>query len=87
MDEHVANRTEKRAKAIFQMGLVARVENGFKVHVPRIGGDSQYFTVKRDETGKVVCDCHAFHRDPETRCEHILAVKHYLLDRTNQEAV
>lgn len=76
------NRREKRARAIQAMGLVNREGDHFKVFTPSIKGRENWFEVRRNEFGAVVCDCPEFNGNAGTkgfRCEHILAVKQALL--------
>lgn len=71
---------EKHAKAIAQQGGVKKNEYGYSVLCPTNNGqDALVFTVTKNDSGKVECDCAEFKEHPEIRCEHILAVKHALL--------
>jgi hypothetical protein len=79
----VATLRDKRAQGIAAMGLVTRNGNHYDVQTPAPKGKSQTYQVERDEAGKVHCTCAEFKKevksDPTFRCEHILAVKHSLL--------
>ncbi len=81
---------DKRAQGIAAMGLVTREGDRFRVATPTLRGRKTSYEVWRDDTGKVRCSCLEFEeqvaQDPTFRCEHILAVKHSLLNK-NSEAV
>ena len=81
---------DKRAQGIAAMGLVNREGDRFRVTTPSLRGRRSSYEVWRDEAGKVRCSCLEFEEqsvaDPGFRCEHILAVKHSLLQK-NSEAV
>src|ERR687883_1313503 len=81
---------DKRAQGIAAMGLVTREGDRFRVTTPSLRGKRNTYEVWRDEIGKVRCSCLEFEeqvsQDPTFRCEHILAVKHSLLNK-NSEAV
>ena len=81
---------DKRAQGIAAMGLVNREGDRFRVTTPSLRGRRSSYEVWRDEAGKVRCSCLEFEEQSvgETgfRCEHILAVKHSLLQK-NSEAV
>src|SRR4051812_6233350 len=85
-----ATMRDKRAQGIAAMGLVNREGDRFRVTTPSLRGKRTSYEVWRDETGRVRCSCLEFEEmsasDPQSRCEHILAVKHSLLAR-NTEAV
>lgn len=76
--KNLAVRT-KRGKLIAEMGLVNRDERGFII---KSINRKEVFRVWRDEKGRVCCSCPDFitesTEDASFRCEHILAVKHYL---------
>jgi hypothetical protein len=79
---------DKRAQGIAAMGLVKREGDRFLITSPSIQGKGQVFEVFRDEQHKVRCTCPDFdersNEDPLLRCEHILAVKHFLTPRTSE---
>ncbi|HYP52725.1 MAG TPA: Rad52/Rad22 family DNA repair protein [Pyrinomonadaceae bacterium] len=81
---------DKRAQGIAAMGLVNREGDRFRVTTPSLRGRRASYEVWRDESGKVRCSCLEFEEqsadDSAFRCEHILAVKHALLNK-NTEAV
>ena len=81
---------DKRAQGIAAMGLVNREGDRFRVTTPSLRGRRSSYEVWRDETGKVRCTCLEFEEqsadETNFRCEHILAVKHSLLQK-NSEAV
>src|ERR687894_2003808 len=81
---------DKRAQGIAAMGLVNREGDRFRVTTPSLRGRRASYEVWRDEAGKVRCSCLEFEEhsasEPGFRCEHILAVKHSLLQK-NSEAV
>jgi hypothetical protein len=81
---------DKRAQGIAAMGLVNREGDRFRVTTPTLRGRRASYEVWRDEAGLVRCTCLEFEEqsatDPRFRCEHILAVKHALLNK-NTEAV
>ncbi|MDQ3636194.1 MAG: RAD52 family DNA repair protein [Acidobacteriota bacterium] len=87
------NETEKRtkrAKSISAMGLVNREGDLFRVSTPSLRGRQISYEVKRDEAGKIRCNCLEFEEavieDSKFRCEHILAVKFALVEQ-NTESV
>lgn len=84
MDEGQKKR-EKRGAAMAAMGLVVRDGNTFTVSSPSLRASSQKYTVRRDESGRVVCDCLNFKcevvSDAAFRCDHIYAVKKALLQK------
>jgi hypothetical protein len=87
------NETEKRtkrAKSISAMGLVNREGDRFSVSTPSLRGRQTSYEVKRDDDGKIRCNCLEFEEavieDSKFRCEHILAVKFALVDQ-NTESV
>ena len=79
---------DKRAQGIAAMGLVNREGDRFRVTTPSLRGRRTSYEVWRDEAGKVRCTCLEFEEqasgDAAFRCEHILAVKHALLNRTSE---
>ena len=81
---------DKRAQGIAAMGLVNREGDRFRVTTPSLRGRRSSYEVWRDESGKVRCSCLEFEEqsavDPAFRCEHVLAVKHALVNK-NTEAV
>jgi hypothetical protein len=81
---------DKRAQGIAAMGLVNREGDRFRVTTPSLRGRRSSYEVWRDDAGKVRCSCLEFEEqsasEPSFRCEHILAVKHSLLQK-NSEAV
>ncbi|MGI8542669.1 MAG: Rad52/Rad22 family DNA repair protein [Aridibacter sp.] len=87
------NETEKRtkrAKSISAMGLVNREGDLFRVSTPSLRGRQISYEVKRDDAGKIRCNCLEFEEavieDSKFRCEHILAVKFALVEQ-NTESV
>lgn len=79
---------DKRAQGIAAMGLVSREEHKFRVMTPGLRGRSVSYEVWRDAKGKVRCSCLEFEemsaQDLSFRCEHILAVKHFILSKSNK---
>jgi hypothetical protein len=79
---------DKRAQGIAAMGLVNREGDRFRVTTPTLRGRRASYEVWRDEAGKVRCTCLEFEEhagsDPAFRCEHILAVKHALLNKSTE---
>jgi hypothetical protein len=79
---------DKRAQGIAAMGLVNREGERFRVTTPTLRGRRASYEVWRDEAGKVRCTCLEFEEqsatDPAFRCEHILAVKHALLNKSTE---
>ena len=90
VEKNLLERREKRAQSIAAMGLVNRVGDKFMVSTPSLRGKQSSYEVRRDDSGKIRCNCLEFEEsvinDPTFRCEHILAVKHSLLAK-NTEAV
>ncbi|HYE14905.1 MAG TPA: SWIM zinc finger family protein, partial [Pyrinomonadaceae bacterium] len=81
---------DKRAQGIAAMGLVNREGDRFRVTTPTLRGRRASYEVWRDEAGKVRCTCLEFEEqsaaDASFRCEHILAVKHALLNKSTEAA-
>lgn len=76
---------EQKAKFLAESGNVARNGNTFTVLQPTAhGSDGLVFTVKRDEAGAVTCDCN-INKETGARCEHILAVKYFLVGEADRE--
>lgn len=79
---------DKRAQGIAAMGLVNREGDRFRVTTPSLRGRRSSYEVWRDEAGKVCCSCLEFEEqsasDAFYRCEHILAVKHALLNKSSE---
>lgn len=79
---------DKRAQGIAAMGLVNREGDRFRVTTPSLRGRRSSYEVWRDEAGKVRCTCLEFEEqsasDTFYRCEHILAVKHALLNKSSE---
>ena len=81
---------DKRAQGIAAMGLVSREGDRFRVTTPTLRGRRANYEVWRDEAGRVRCTCLEFEEqsasDPRYRCEHILAVKHAVLNKNTEAA-
>jgi hypothetical protein len=81
---------DKRAQGIAAMGLVNREGDRFHVTTPTLRGRRASYEVWRDEAGQVRCTCLEFEEqsasDPRYRCEHILAVKHAVLNKNTEAA-
>lgn len=81
---------DKRAQGIAAMGLVNREGDRFRVTTPTLRGRRASYEVWRDEAGQVRCTCLEFEEqsatDPRYRCEHILAVKHAVLNKSTEAA-
>jgi hypothetical protein len=81
---------DKRAQGIAAMGLVNRVGDRFRVTTPTLRGRRASYEVWRDDAGQVRCTCLEFEEqsatDPRYRCEHILAVKHAVLNKNTEAA-
>src|ERR1051326_2523141 len=81
---------DKRAQGIAAMGLVTREGDRFRVTTPTLRGRRASYEVWRDEAGQVRCTCLEFEEqsatDPRYRCEHILAVKHAVLNKNTEAA-
>ena len=88
VEKNSAERREKRARSIAAMGLVNREGDHFHVSTPSLRGRQTSYEVRRDETGKIRCNCLEFEEavvtDPGFRCEHILAVKFSLLAKNSE---
>ena len=81
---------DRRAKAIAAMGLVERAGDGFNVSTATFRGRRTIQQVTR-EAGRVVCTCKDFEERSAAgvkvfRCEHILAVKYFLLGKAAKVA-
>ncbi len=89
-EKNLTEKREKRAKSIAAMGLVNREGDKFLVSTPSLRGKQTSYEVRRDEAGKIRCNCLEFEEaavsDSAFRCEHILAVK-YALVAKNTESV
>src|SRR5205085_1486880 len=81
---------DKRAQGIAAMGLVSREGDRFRVTTPTLRGRRASYEVWRDEAGQVRCTCLEFEEhsatDARYRCEHILAVKHAVLNKNTEAA-
>jgi len=81
---------DKRAQGIAAMGLVSREGDRFRVTTPTLRGRRANYEVWRDEAGQVRCTCLEFEEQSATdaryRCEHILAVKHAVLNKNTEDA-
>ena len=81
---------DKRAQGIAAMGLVSREGDRFRVTTPTLRGRRANYEVWRDEAGQVRCTCLEFEEqsasDARYRCEHILAVKHAVLNKNAEAA-
>ncbi|HEV2861196.1 MAG TPA: Rad52/Rad22 family DNA repair protein [Pyrinomonadaceae bacterium] len=81
---------DKRAQGIAAMGLVNREGDRFRVTTPTLRGKRASYEVWRDDAGKVRCSCLEFEEhsveEQGYRCEHILAVKHALLNKNTEAA-
>jgi len=81
---------DKRAQGIAAMGLVNREGDRFRVTTPTLRGRRASYEVWRDEAGRVRCTCLEFEEqsatEPRFRCEHILAVKHAVLNKNTEAA-
>ena len=79
---------DKRAQGIAAMGLVNREGDRFRVTTPSLRGKRTAYEVWRDDQGRVRCSCLEFEElsaeDQAFRCEHILAVKHSLLNKSSE---
>ncbi len=77
---------EKRAKSIVAMGLVKRNGDRFFVTTPSLKGHAKTYEVFKNETGSVRCTCPEFAEEVKSdaifRCEHILAVKVALTNKS-----
>ena len=89
-EKNSAEKIEKRAKSIAAMGLVNREGDKFLVSTPSLRGRQTSYEVRRDETGKIRCNCLEFEEaavsDAGFRCEHILAVKFALVAKNTESA-
>ncbi len=89
-DKNITEKRDKRAKSIAAMGLVNREDDKFRVSTPSLRGKQTSYEVRRDETGKIRCNCLEFEEsavnDSAFRCEHILAVKYALVAKNTESA-
>jgi hypothetical protein len=90
VEKSSTEKREKRAMSIAAMGLVNREGDKFKVSTPSLRGKQTSYEVKRDAQGKIRCNCLEFEEmaveDIGFRCEHILAVKFALAQKTSEPA-
>ena len=90
VEKNTAEKIEKRAKSIAAMGLVNREGDKFRVSTPSLRGRQTSYEVRRDETGKIRCNCLEYEEaavsDSTFRCEHILAVKYALVAKNTESA-
>ena len=90
VEKNSAEKIEKRAKSIAAMGLVNREGDKFLVSTPSLRGRQTSYEVRRDEAGKIRCNCLEFEEaavsDAGFRCEHILAVKYALVAKNTESA-
>lgn len=88
--KNAVEKIEKRAKSIAAMGLVNREGDKFRVSTPSLRGRQTSYEVRRDETGKIRCNCLEYEEaavsDAGFRCEHILAVKYALVAKNTESA-
>ncbi len=91
LEKNVSEKRDKRAKSIALMGLVNREGDCFKVSTPSLRGRQSIYDVRRDETGRIRCNClefeEGFAADAGFRCEHILAVKYALVAKNTEPAI
>jgi hypothetical protein len=75
---------DSRAKGLAARGAVCRNGDHFIVTPPSLADEPPSFKVWRDECGVVRCSCEDYGaaNSAAFRCEHILAVKHFLLAKT-----
>lgn len=89
-EKNLSEKKDKRAKSIAAMGLVNREGDKFLVSTPSLRGKQTSYEVRRDETGKIRCNCLEFEEsavnDSAFRCEHILAVKYALVAKNTESA-
>lgn len=78
---HVDPVRDGRAKLLNVYGAVRRAGDRFSVTPPSLLARPPSFSVWRDQSGVVRCSCRDYQDrgSPVFRCEHILAVKHFLL--------
>ncbi len=90
IEKNSAEKIEKRAKSIAAMGLVNREGDKFLVSTPSLRGRQTSYEVRRDESGKIRCNCLEYEEaavsDAGFRCEHILAVKFALVAKNTESA-
>lgn len=90
VEKNSTDKREKRAMSIAAMGLVNREGNKFTVSTPSLRGKQTSYEVWRDKQGKIRCNCLEFEEmaveDTGFRCEHILAVKFALAQKTSEPA-
>ncbi len=91
VEKNSTEKRDKRAKSIAAMGLVNREGDHFSVSTPSLRGKQTSYQVRRDETGRIRCNCLEFEEaavsDSAFRCEHILAVKYALVAKNTEPAV
>lgn len=90
VEKNTTEKIEKRARSIAAMGLVNREGDKFRVSTPSLRGRQTSYEVRRDETGKIRCNCLEYEEaavsDAGFRCEHILAVKYALVAKNTESA-
>ena len=90
VEKNTTEKIEKRARSIAAMGLVNREGAKFRVSTPSLRGRQTSYEVRRDETGKIRCNCLEYEEaavsDAGFRCEHILAVKYALVAKNTESA-
>lgn len=90
VENNSMEKREKRAMSIAAMGLVNREGDKFMVSTPSLRGKQTSYEVRRNEQGKIRCNCLEFEEmaveDAGFRCEHILAVKFALAQKTSEPA-
>ena len=88
--KNLSEKKDKRAKSIAAMGLVNREGDKFLVSTPSLRGKQTSYEVRRDDAGKIRCNCLEFEEsavnDSAFRCEHILAVKYALVAKNTESA-
>ena len=90
LEKNLSDKKDKRAKSIAAMGLVNREGDRFLVSTPSLRGKQTSYEVRRDDAGKICCNCLEFEEsavsDSTFRCEHILAVKYALVAKNTESA-
>jgi len=90
--EFADEKRDRRAKAMAAMGLVERKADGlYYVSTPSLRGRQTQYKIWRDEKlKKVMCNClefeELFKNDKTFRCEHIIAVKYAVVQKTVKQA-
>ncbi len=77
--------TDRAARTLAELGLVAREGDHFKVTVPDVGREPSEYVVRRLGDGRIACSCSdGDEPDPDFRCVHMIAVRHAIKSQRSE---